>query len=36
VKIPGLILETPAEKQRAAEAEARRAERLRARKALEI
>ena len=36
VKIPGLILETAAEKQRAAEAEVRRAERLKARKALEV
>ena len=35
VKIPGLILETPEEKKRAAEADLRRAERLRARKALE-
>jgi acyl-CoA hydrolase len=33
--IPGLILETEEEKQRAIEADARRAERLRARKALE-
>ena len=36
VRIPGLILETPVEKQRAAEAEVRRAERLKARKALEV
>ncbi len=35
VAIPGLILETAADKRRAAEAEARRAERLKARKALE-
>jgi acyl-CoA hydrolase len=34
VKIPGLILSTDAEKQRAAEAELRRAERLKARSAL--
>jgi acyl-CoA hydrolase len=33
--IPGLILETPEEKQRAADADGRRAERLRARKELE-
>ena len=33
--IPGLLLETPEEKQRALEADARRAERLRARKELE-
>ncbi len=35
VAIPGLILETADDKRRAAEAEARRAERLKARKALE-
>jgi acyl-CoA hydrolase len=35
VPIPGLILETPEEKRRAAEAEIRRADRLQARKALE-
>src|SRR5688572_1798903 len=35
VKIPGLILETAEEKRRAAEAELRRAERLKARKLLE-
>lgn len=35
VKIPGLILETEEERRRAAEAEVRRAERLKARKALE-
>ena len=35
VSIPGLLLETDAEKRRAAEAEVRRAERLKARKALE-
>lgn len=35
LKIPGLILETPDEKRRAAEAEIRRAERLDARKVLE-
>jgi acyl-CoA hydrolase len=35
IKIPGLILETEEEKRRAAEAEVRRAERLKARKALE-
>lgn len=35
VPIPGLILETPDEKRRAAEAEARRSDRLKARKALE-
>ncbi len=35
VKIPGLLLTTAAEKQRAAEAELRRAERLKARKLLE-
>jgi acyl-CoA hydrolase len=34
--IPGLILETPVEKQKAAEAEVRRAERLRARRELEM
>jgi len=35
IKIPGLILDTEEEKRRASEAEGRRAERLRARKALE-
>ena len=35
LKIPGLILETPEEKRRATEAEARRAQRLEARKTLE-
>jgi hypothetical protein len=35
VPIPGLLLETDVEKQRAAEAEVRRAERLTARQALE-
>src|SRR5688572_17653735 len=35
LKIPGLILETPEEKRRAAEAELRRAERLKARRVLE-
>jgi acyl-CoA hydrolase len=35
ISIPGVILETPDEKRRAAEADARRAERLKARKALE-
>ena len=35
IRIPGLILRTEAEKQRAAEAELRRAERLKARKLLE-
>ncbi len=35
LKIPGLTLETPDEKRRAAEAEVRRAQRLEARKALE-
>ena len=35
VPIPGLIVETPEEKRRAAEAEIRRADRLQARKALE-
>ena len=35
LKIPGLILETPEEQQRAAEANLRRAERLKARQALE-
>ena len=35
IRIPGLILKTEAEKQRAAEAELRRAERLKARKLLE-
>jgi acyl-CoA hydrolase len=35
IRIPGLILETEEERRRAAEAEVRRAERLRARKALE-
>jgi acyl-CoA hydrolase len=35
LKIPGLILETPEQKRRAAEAELRRAERLKARQALE-
>ncbi len=35
IRIPGLILETEAEKQRAAEADLRRAERLKARKLLE-
>lgn len=35
LRIPGLILETDEEKQRAAEAEVRRAERLKARKSLE-
>jgi acyl-CoA hydrolase len=34
--IPPLTLESPEEKQRAAEANARRAERLKARKALEV
>ena len=36
IRIPGLILETEEEKRRAAEAEARREERLNARRALEI
>ena len=36
VRIPGLILETDEDKRRAAEADARRAERLRARAALEV
>jgi acyl-CoA hydrolase len=36
LKIPGLILETPEEQQRAAEANLRRAERLKARQALEV
>ena len=35
LKIPGLILETPEQKRRAAEADLRRAERLKARQALE-
>jgi len=35
IRIPGLILETDAEKRRAAEADARRADRLKARKVLE-
>ena len=35
LKIPGLVLDTPEEKRRAAEAELRRAERLKARRALE-
>ena len=35
LKIPGLVLDTPDEKRRAAEAELRRAERLKARRALE-
>ena len=36
IRIPGLILETDAEKRRAAEAELRRQERLKARSALEV
>ena len=36
IQIPGLVLETAEEKQRAAEAEMRRADRLKARKALEV
>ena len=35
-RIPGLILETEEERQRAAEAEIRRAQRLEARRALEL